>query len=49
MPDLFDRGTRTVWASKDSAAGDPKATPAIMVVVLNWLEALKQRVSVNRN
>lgn len=29
---------------KDGAAGDPKATPASMVVVLNWLEELKQRV-----
>jgi serine/threonine-protein kinase len=29
---------------KDSAAGDPSATPASMVVVLNWTEELKQRV-----
>lgn len=29
---------------KDSAVGDPTATPASMVVVLNWLEELKQRV-----
>ena len=33
---------------KDSAAGDPTATPASMVVVLNWFEELKQRVSMNR-
>jgi len=33
---------------KDSATGDPKATPASMVVVLNWFEELKQRVSVNQ-
>jgi hypothetical protein len=27
---------------KDSAAGDPNATPASMVVVLNWHEELKR-------
>ena len=32
---------------KDSAAGDPNATPASMVVVLNWFEELKQRVPTN--
>jgi hypothetical protein len=32
---------------KDSAAGDPTATPARMVVVLNWFEELKQRVPTN--
>ena len=32
---------------KDSAAGDPNATPASMVVVLNWFEELKQRVPAN--
>jgi serine/threonine-protein kinase len=32
---------------KDSAAGDPTATPASMVVVLNWFEELKQRVPMN--
>ena len=30
---------------KNSADGDPNATPASMVVVLNWLEELKQRVN----
>ena len=29
---------------KDSAAGDPNATPASMVVVLNWTEELKRLV-----
>jgi hypothetical protein len=29
---------------KDSATDDPNATPASMVVVLNWFEELKQRV-----
>ena len=29
---------------KNSAAGDPNATPAIMVVVEHWFEELKQRV-----
>jgi hypothetical protein len=29
---------------KDAPAGDPKATPASMVVVLNWFEELKARV-----
>jgi len=29
---------------KDAPAGDPKATPATMVVVLNWFEELKARV-----
>ena len=29
---------------KDSAAGDPNATPASMVVVEHWFEELKQRV-----
>jgi len=32
---------------KDNATGDPNATPASMVVVLNWLEELKQRVPTN--
>ncbi len=32
---------------KGSAAGDPNATPVSMVVVLNWLEELKHRVSTN--
>jgi len=32
---------------KASATGDPNATPASMVVVLNWLEELKQRVPTN--
>jgi len=32
---------------KGSAAGDPNATPASMVVVLNWFEELKQRVPTN--
>ena len=30
---------------KDSAAGDPNATPASMVVVEHWFEELKQRVN----
>ena len=30
---------------KDSAAGDPKATPASMVVVEHWFEELKQRMN----
>ena len=30
---------------KDSPAGDQQATPASMIVVLNWLEELKQRVT----
>ena len=29
---------------KDTPASDQNATPASMVVVLNWLEELKQRV-----
>jgi serine/threonine-protein kinase len=32
---------------KDSAAGNATATPASMVVVLNWFEELKQRVPTN--
>ena len=32
---------------KESATGDPTATPASMVVVLNWFEELKQRVPMN--
>jgi len=32
---------------KDNAAGDSSATPANMVVVLNWLEELKARVPTN--
>ena len=28
---------------KDSAAGDPNATPASMVVVEHWFEELKQQ------
>ena len=32
---------------KDSAAGDPNAMPASMVVVLNWSEELKQRMRVS--
>ena len=32
---------------KDGAVSDPNATPASMVVVLNWLEELKQRVPTN--
>ena len=34
---------------KDSGAGDQNATLASMVVVLNWLEALKQRLPTNGN
>ena len=34
---------------KGSAAGDQNATPATMVVVLNWLEELKQLVPTSRN
>ena len=30
---------------KDSAAGDPNATPASMVVVEHWFEELKQRMN----
>ena len=30
---------------KDSAAGDPNATPLRMVLVEHWFEALKQRVN----
>ena len=30
---------------KDSPAGDQQATPASMIVVLNWTEELKQRVT----
>ncbi len=33
---------------KDSNAGDPNATPASMVVILNWHEVLKQRVPIRR-
>jgi Tol biopolymer transport system component len=33
---------------KDNAAGDPNATPASMVVVLNWSEELKARVPVTK-
>jgi hypothetical protein len=33
--------------TKDAAVGDASATPASMVVVLNWLEELKQRVPTN--
>ena len=29
---------------KDSNAGDPNATPASMVVILNWSEELKRLV-----
>ena len=29
---------------KDSTTGDPNATPASMVVVLNWFEELKAKV-----
>ena len=29
---------------KDSAAGDPNATPVSMVLVEHWFEELKQRV-----
>jgi serine/threonine protein kinase/Tol biopolymer transport system component len=32
---------------KNGGAGDPNATPASMVVVLNWTEELKQRVPTN--
>jgi hypothetical protein len=32
---------------KNGGAGDPTATPASMVVVLNWPEELKQRVPTN--
>ena len=32
---------------KDSATGDPNATPASMVVVAHWFEELKQRVPTN--
>jgi serine/threonine-protein kinase len=32
-----------------AAAGDPNATPASIVVVLNWFEELKQRVPPNGN
>jgi hypothetical protein len=28
-------------------AGDPNGTPASMVVVLNWFEELKRRMSAN--
>jgi hypothetical protein len=34
---------------KNSAAGDPNATPASMVVVLNWFEEVKRRVSASGN
>jgi hypothetical protein len=32
---------------KNGGANDPNATPASMVVVLNWFEELKQRVPTN--
>ena len=32
---------------KSISDGDPNATPASMVVVLNWFEELKQRVPTN--
>ncbi len=32
---------------KDSAGGDPDATPASMVVVLNWFEELKRLLPTN--
>ena len=42
--DVSADGKRFVML-KGSAAGDPNATPASMVVVEHWFEELKQRVN----
>lgn len=44
MYDVSADGQRFL-VMKDSAAGDPNATPASMVVVLNWFKELKARVA----
>ena len=41
--DVSEDGKRFLML-KNSAAGDPNTTPAIMVVVEHWFEELKQRV-----
>ena len=41
--DIAPDDQRFLWM-KDSNTGDPNATPASMVVILNWSEELKRLV-----